>query len=390
MRPHIPIFAVALCVGCASPSAAYARIGLGGILGLLSAPLHAITGIGGHAHVRHLHGASARALARPEVSRQVTRETTETKELQESPQPAAPTASTQPAPREARLQPPRDKVVPASERSSAVWPQTSPSVYEDLLGYILLPHDYADRLWTHGYGDVANAVLPAPATAAQGDQAARMIANGMCSSEAQMLADKPLARISETLDLAADQRAALDQLHAALGQAIERGRAALCGSDAKAGADRLKPMIDGLWTMWDATILMRGPLARFYDSLTPEQKAKLTDAGPADAKAAGACADQRAADWPAERLQQAMGLRERPSEEQRRSLEALRQRFTELAQFLATSCPQESEPTPIKRLTAAGERMNALLYAVMNTGPAMAEFQAAPESQARQQGAHGR
>jgi LTXXQ motif family protein len=385
MRRHIPIFALALCAVCASPSAAYARIGLGGILGLLTAPLHAITGIGGHAHVRHLHGASARALARPEGPRQITRETAETKEPQGSPRPAAPT---EPSPREAGLEPPRDKLPPATKPQAAAWPQASPSVYEDVVGYILLPHDYADRLWTHGYGDVVDAVLPAPATAAQGDQAARMIANGMCSSEAQVLANKPITRISETLDLAADQRAALDQLHAALGQAIERGRAALCGSDAQAGADRLKPMIDGLWTMWDATILMRGPLARFYDSLTPEQKAKLTDAGPAHAKAAGACEDQRAANGPAERLQQAMGFTERPSEQQRRSLEALRQRLTELAQFLATSCPQESEPTPIKRLTAAGERMNALLYAVMNMGPAMAEFQAAPESQARQQGAH--
>jgi hypothetical protein len=141
--------------------------------------------------------------------------------------------------------------------------------------------------------------------------------------------------------------------------------------------------------MWDATLLMRGPLARFYDSLTPEQKAKLTGAGPADSKAAGACEDQRAAEWPAERLQQAMGLRERPSEEQRRSLEALRQRFTELAQFLASSCPQESEPTPIKRLSAAGNRMNALMYAVVNMGPAMESFQVAPASQARQQPARG-
>jgi hypothetical protein len=386
MRRHFPIFAIALCAACAAPSVADARIGLGGILGLLGGPLHMITGgIGGHARFRHLHGASARALAQPEVSRQITKET---KETQESLRPAPPNAGAEPSPREARLEPPRDKLPPASGPQPA-WPQASPSVYEDLLGYILLPHDYADRLWAHGYGDIVNAVLSAPPTTTQGDQAARMIANGMCSSEAQMLADKPIARMSETLDLAADQRAALDELHAALGRAIERGRATLCGGDAQAGADRLKPMTDALWTMWDATLLMRGPLARFYDSLTPEQKAKLTGPSPADAKAAGACEAQRAADWPAERLQQAMGLRERPSEEQRRSLEALRQRFTELAQFLATSCPQESEPTPIKRLSAAGDRMNALMYAVVNMGPAMEALQGAPGSQARQQGARG-
>jgi hypothetical protein len=384
MRRHFPIFAIAVCAACAAPSVADARSGLGGILGLLGGPLRMITGgIGGHAHFRRVHGASARALAQPD-SRQITKET------QESLRPSPPNAPAEASPREARLEPPRDKLPPASGPQPLAWPQASPSVYEDLLGYILLPHDYGDRLWAHGYGDIVNAVLTAPPTAMQGDQAARMIANGMCSSEAQTLADRPLARISETLDLAAVQRAALEELHTALSLAIERGRAALCGSDAQAGADRLKPMLDGLWTMWDATLLMRGPLARFYDSLTPEQKAKLTGPSPADAKAAGACEAQRAADWPAERLQQAMGLRERPSEEQRRSLEALRQRFTELAQFLATSCPQESEPTPIKRLSAAGDRMNALMYAVVNMGPAMEAFQGAPGSQARQQGARGR
>jgi hypothetical protein len=274
---------------------------------------------------------------------------------------------------EARLEPARDTPQTAAQRQPPLaWPEASPSVYEDLLGYILWPQDYGERLWGHGYDDIVSAALM-PA-AARSDRMPAMIANGMCSQEAQALADKPIARIAQTLDLRPDQRATLDELRAALGQAVERGRAALCATTAETAGDRFKPMIDGLWTMWDATILMRTPLEKFYNSLTPDQKARLASASPADAKAAGACAAQRSAQWPAERIQQAIGAGAKPTAEQRRTLETLQQRFTELAQFLATSCPQESDPNPMLRLSAASDRMNALMYAVLNMGPAMQAF----------------
>src|SRR5260370_35872260 len=62
------------------------------------------------------------------------------------------------------------------------WPAASPSAYADLLGYVLWPGDYADRLWTHGFGDIMNTLL-APA-AADPDQAAGMLQSGMCSAQA--------------------------------------------------------------------------------------------------------------------------------------------------------------------------------------------------------------
>jgi hypothetical protein len=305
---------------------------------------------------RHPRGAPARAVASPEA-----------------PKPTVPAAANEPARTEARLEQPRDKPQPLPERQPPMgWPEGSPSVYEDLLGYILWPQDYADRLWTHGYDDIVSAALMP--TAARSGEMAPMIANGMCSGQARELADKPIARIADTLELRPDQRATLDELRSSLGVAVERGRAALCGAAAEPAGDRFKPMTDALWTMWDATILMRTPLEKFYNSLTPAQKAQLTSASPADAKAAGACTAQRTAEWPADRIQRAMGAREKPTAEQRRSLEALQQRFTELAQFLAASCPQDSDPNPILRLSAAGDRMNALMYAVLNMRPAMEAF----------------
>jgi len=114
---------------------------------------------------------------------------------------------------------------------------------------------------------------------------------------------------------------------------------------------------------------MRAPLEAFYDSLTPAQKAQLAG-GPADTNAAGACTEQRTADWPADRIQTAIEA----SEQQRLDLAALRQQASELAKFLATSCPREAEPTPMRRLGAVSDRMNALMYVVMNMNPAFNAF----------------
>jgi len=349
------LFAIASCAASLAMPTDARAFGLGNILGLVGAPLHII---GRGLPIHRPRGATARVTT-PQAAR---------------PQAGKPPVETTEPPRtEARLEPPRERPQTASQlQPPLAWPEASPSVYEDLLGYILWPQDYADRLWTHGYDDIVSAALM-PAAARSGDTAG-MIANGMCSSQAQTLADKPIARIADTLELRGDQRATLDELRTALGVAVERGRAALCGSATAPADDRFKPMIDGLWTMWDATILIRTPLEKFYNSLTPAQKAQLTSASPAYAKAVGACTAQRAAEWPADRIQRAMGASQKPTAEQRRSLEALQQRFTELAQFLAASCPQDSDPNPILRLSAAGDRMNALMYAVLNMRPAMEAF----------------
>jgi hypothetical protein len=254
------------------------------------------------------------------------------------------------------------------------WPTASPSVYEDLLGYVLWPGNYADRLWSHGYGDVMNTLL-VPMTA-NAEQAASLIADGMCSAKASELADQLIARTREIIGPTGAQQAALDELAAALGEAIERGRTGVCVGT----GDPLQRMIAGLWTMWDATLLMRPPLEKFYDSLTPEQKAKLTGSAATSQALARACADQHAADGSADRLARVLGAD--PS--QRLTLETLRERSAELIKFLALSCPRGTQPTPMDRLEAAGERMNALLYVVMSMSPTVNELHGARPDEPKQ------
>src|SRR4030088_3070884 len=120
-----------------------------------------------------------------------------------------------------------------------------------------------------------------------------------------MLADSLIARTKEIIAPTPAQQAALEELRAALGEAIERGRTAVCAGS----GDPAQRMVDGLWTMWDATLLMRAPLEKFYDSLTDAQKAKL--AGDAVPEAPlRACADQRSADWSGDHLAQTLAAGE--------------------------------------------------------------------------------
>jgi hypothetical protein len=245
----------------------------------------------------------------------------------------------------------------------APWPAASPSVYEDLLGYVLWPTDYADRLWGHGYGDMMTPLL-APA-AGGGKGATLAVESGMCSAKASELADGLIKRTAANIAPNAEQQAALDSLRAAMAEAIERGRAHVCGDS----GDPLDRTVAGLWTMWDATLLLRPPLERFYSSLTPEQQAKLAGSEGLSHALAQACTNQRPFDA-LDRAAQSLPA------EQRQRLEGLKAQSAGLAKVLAASCPKEGASTPIDRLKAATSRMNTLLYVATNVSSSVREGRA--------------
>ena len=356
------VAAASAAIFLSGPADAGLRLGPGAVLGLLAAPMHMMTHAGGapeihresHRYPAHQQGMVATPPAAPAPA-----------------EPSTPPSSASTAPASPATPPVVEanaEAAHAAEPSRAAppsgmaWPTASPSVYEDLLGYVLWPGDYADRLWGHGYGDIMNTLL-APTTAdANRDQAASLIQNGMCSTKASELADHLVAHTGEIIGPTPEQKVALDVLRAGLGEAIERGRTVVCSGP----GDPLKRTVDGLWTMWDATLLMRAPLEKFYDSLTPDQRAKLTGGAAAGKALARACAEH-SADWPGDRP--ALG----PDQQQR--LAALREQSSALIKLLAASCPRETEATPMDRLTAAGDRMNTLLYVVMSLSPALSELQ---------------
>ena len=231
---------------------------------------------------------------------------------------------------------------PAAANTQSVNTQSF-NAYEDLIGYALWPQDYAARFWSRGYGDLMKSMVSAAA------------APGMCTGETEEQAAKPVERLTQAIELTEPQRARLAELRSALGEAVARGKAACRDAMPPAPSARLKLSADGLWSMRDADILLRTPLVNFYATLSDAQKAQL------NGTAAELPCSLAANDLPVGAIEQSV----RPTEAQRASLEMMKGFSNEMSGYLAGSCPNEAPADPVGRLDAAGNRVSALLYAVM-------------------------
>ncbi len=343
MRYRTLLVVASLSILLAMPSSADARkrFGPGGVFGILTAPMRMLApGIPGPRAYRHRN---ARSYARPS-------------------EPA------QRPPAEART-----LVAAGAAGATAAAMPAAFNAYENILGYALWPGDYAERFWARGYGDIMRSVVSAAAATAR-DSGAANSEPSMCSPQAKERAAAPIDRIEKTLTLNDEQRARLQELRTAVGEAVERGQAACHDALPRTPSDRLRAMMDGLWAMRDADILFRTPLDHFYRSLADEQKAQLggkvqdtTTGGP---QAANQACGQAANDMPINEIAQSV----QPTEQQREGLGMLQGMSAELSKYLAEACPQQTPPTPVGRLDAAGNRVTAMLYAAMNLDPVLNGF----------------
>jgi LTXXQ motif family protein len=238
--------------------------------------------------------------------------------------------------------------VPQGARPAAAVNTQSFNAYEDLIGYALWPQDYAARFWSRGYGDFMKSMVSAAASP------------GMCSGETEEQAAKPVGRLAQAIELTEPQRVRLAELRSALGEAVARGKAACRDTMPAAPSARLKLSADGLWSMRDADILLRTPLVNFYATLSDAQKAQLGSTA-AELPSSEKICSLAANDLPVGAIEQSV----RPTEAQRASLEMMKGFSSEMSGYLASSCPNEAPADPVGRLDAAGNRVSALLYAVM-------------------------
>jgi hypothetical protein len=298
-----------------------------------------------------------------------------------------------------------------------VVPFTWPSAYEDVVGFALWPNSYQQRFTAHGIGDILAAIFApgdlrqlnvaraAPRTAAS--DSARAL--DPCTSASQPAADWPGRQIELAIKTNRAQRQAIDRLRTAVSVAASSIRASCRSESVHTPVDRLRAMQNQLWVVQEAAILLRAPLAEFFDSLSDEQKQQFmvkpqpndprATAQPAAAQAtaqaaaqptpagqpAAAGADPRAAmqtippdlarmcgmplspDWPLRQIAQAL----RPNKEQRTSLEALQKSALEMGQLLMASCMTQPAKTPVERLDAATDRLTAVIFAASNVAIAV-------------------
>jgi hypothetical protein len=135
-----------------------------------------------------------------------------------------------------------------------------------------------------------------------------------------------------------------------------------------------------LSAMLEAVRTVRAPLARFYDLLNNEQKARFNALGASeDQNEAQArrdltqvCSERAAgiAAIPIERVERAV----RPDDAQRSALADLQNAVAQAGQLLQSNCPTYRPLTPVVRLDAMEQRLDAMLRAVEVVQPALSKF----------------
>jgi LTXXQ motif family protein len=352
MRPSRVVLVSVIVVSSVMSSGADARPRIPGLLGAM------IGGVGGlvgahrhHAYARSHHHYVRRDYARREPARQVAPDEPRADGAQ-------PVASTAPA-----------ETNTASGQINVAIPQVWPALADDIFNYLFWPTGNDDRFWTHGYGDVVEAAFRPPRYAER--MAARRAAAQTTTAAASTDTPKPCAtqqgsdpadgiitRIEQTIQPTDAQRAALDALRTAVQRALEYIANACAADRPQTPTARLDAMEDRLWAARQALLITRAPIAKLYDQLTDEQKARLS--GPQGEQRSVAC-NQANVELPMAAFEQ----RGRPNPQQRAGLEALRTTSAGLAKLVAASCPTDLPATPVQRLDAADKRLNTLLYSVV-------------------------
>ncbi len=262
-----------------------------------------------------------------------------------------------------------------------------PYGYDDLMGYAGYLPRYAGRgggnLDTYAYAPSKGGANRAQTNLAQ-----------MCGDDSRVIAGLPTEAFQNAIQPNEAQRAALE----ALANASEKAAAALknsCPTDvALTAPGRLAAMQQRIEAMSVAVQTVRGPLANFYALLNDEQKAKINALSSTGQRPARTTSNQTASNqtaaragsagvacdvtqpeltaWPAATIEQSV----KPTDQQRKSLDALQAAAAQAADNLKASCERRPEDvqTPPARLAVVAQRLNAMLQAVKSVRMAMDGF----------------
>jgi len=265
-----------------------------------------------------------------------------------------------------------------------VGPLFWPFAYYDIYDYTL----WGDGMgfWGYGYRDIHAAIF----TPYDDDELARYVSppHGrkfrkfpslarICGDDAGELAGLPIAQMRQAVGLSSEeQRAMLDDLASASVEAVQAIRAACPTAVAATPTDRLAAMQLRLEAMKSAIARIRTPFESFYESLDDEQKRKLAafndQRAPFAPKvpAAQSCTPPEALPWPAREIETKLRL----NDSQREQLVVL-SRMTAFARNTVNfACQPDENLTPPDRLATADTRLDAMLDAIKQVQPALAEF----------------
>jgi hypothetical protein len=279
-----------------------------------------------------------------------------------------------------------------------------PTAYDDVFDYVFWPAEYDNYgFWAYAYDDVLDNAFFAPDTedVTVGDgyvvhggrgrstrrhprEASRGGSAGDLCRVDPSLTQWPVEEIAQAVEPTPDQQHLLDELKAASEHAAQILQAACPTKPPSTPLGRLDAMGKRLDAMLQALDGVRPALAKFYDSLSDEQKARFNEMGRQQAaNQGGANAKDEArvcggqgpgvlGDQAIERIEAEV----RPNDRQKAGLDALRDASAKAADALRNACPSQTPITPVARLDAMAKRIQAMLDAINTVRPALAKFYA--------------
>ena len=294
-----------------------------------------------------------------------------------------------------------------------VGPLFWPYAYDDFVDYTFYPYAY-DTFWPYAYDDFYDGMFGAYASGYGGTYASVGPSNGygadyggnyrggrnnrggssgrafaagrsveadLCSGQTSGLTDWPIERIAQTVEPNDAQRAILDELKGATAQALDQIKAACPTALPSTPTGRIEAMRQRLEAMLAAVRTVRPVLEKFFDSLNDEQKARFNALSPdnpdqqqAQRDLTQVCGARASgiAGLPLERIERAV----RPDDAQRSALNDLQNATAEASNLLSSDCPTYRALTPVGRLQAMEQRLDAMLRAVQTAQPALEKFYA--------------
>jgi histone H3/H4 len=288
-----------------------------------------------------------------------------------------------------------------------VGPLFWPYAYHDFVDYTFYPYAY-DTFWPYAYDDFYEGMFGAyglgyggtyasvgprggydgggyarrgsDRTAyARGSAGSRSVEADLCSGQTAGLTDWPIERIAQTVGPDDTQRAILDELKDATAKALDILQAACPTALPSTPTGRIEAMRQRLDAMLAAVRTVRPVVEKFYQSLNDEQKARFNALSPdnpdhqqAQRDLTQACNARASgvASVPLERIERAV----QPDGAQRSALKELQNATSEAANLLSADCPTYRALTPVGRLQAMEQRLDAMLRAVQTVQPALEKF----------------
>ena len=284
-----------------------------------------------------------------------------------------------------------------------------PYAYDDFVDYTFYPYAY-DTFWPYAYDDFYDGMFGAYALGYGGTYAsvgpsggdgggyarsgsarsryargsaggARNIEADLCSGQTAGLTDWPIERIAQTVEPDDAQRGLLNDLKDANAKALDALKAACPTALPSTPTGRIEAMRQRLEAMLTAVRTVRPALEKFYGSLNDEQKARFDALNTENGDQQQARRDltqvcgQRAAGigkLPVDRIDRAV----QPDGAQRSALQGLQDAMAQAANTLNSECPTDRRLTPVRRLQAMEQRLDAMLHAIQTVQPALEKFYA--------------